>query len=69
MTLAARRATRPAAFGGALAGSIATLAALGPWMTGGSRLDVQAALQVGLSLILVCVVIALGPPVGAEDDD
>jgi hypothetical protein len=68
MALAVRRATRPAAFGGALAGSLVTLAALGPWMTGGSRLDPQAALQVGLSLILVCVVIALGPPFAAEDD-
>jgi hypothetical protein len=69
MALAARRASRPAAFGGVLAGSIVTLAALGPWMTGGSRLDPLAALQVGLSLILVSIVIALGPPVAAEDDD
>jgi hypothetical protein len=38
-------------------------------VTGASRLDALAALQVALSLILVCIVVALGPPVAAEDDD
>jgi hypothetical protein len=69
MTLASRRATRAAAVGGAAIGSIALLAAVGPWVTGGQHMDARAVLQVGLSLILVVAVIALGPPVAAEEDD
>jgi len=69
MSLAARRATRPAAVGGAIGGSVALLAAVGPWVTGGQRLDGASVLHVALSLILVLVVIALGPPVAAEPDD
>ncbi len=68
MSLAARGASRVGAFGGAAVACLATLAAVGPWVTGGQRLDASATLQVGLSLILVTVVVALGPPVAAEDD-
>ena len=68
-SVAARRATRPAAVAGTLAGALATLAATGPWVTGGQRLDGQTVLQVGLSLILVMAVIFLGPPVAAEHDE
>jgi len=69
MTLFARRATRAAAVGGAMTGSVVLLAAVGPWVTGGQQLDAGAVLQTGLSLILVVAIIALGPPVAAEDDD
>jgi serine/threonine-protein kinase len=68
-SLAARRAARPAAVAGTLSGALATLAATGPWVTGGQRLDGQTALQVGLSLILVMAVIVLGPPIAGEPDE
>ncbi len=69
MSVAARRATRGAAAGGAVLAALPLLAAVGPWMTGSQRLEPIAAMHVGLSLILVFVVIALGPPVAPESDD
>jgi hypothetical protein len=68
-SLSARRATRPSAVVGVLAGTLATLAAAGPWVTGGQQLDGRVVLQVGLSLILMLTIISLGPPIGAEPDE
>lgn len=69
VSMASRRAARPSAIAGALVGTLAVLAAVGPWVTGGQRLDGQTVLQVGLSLILMLVVVVLGPPVAAEPDE
>jgi hypothetical protein len=69
VSLSARRATRPSAVVGVLAGTLATLAAAGPWVTGGQQLDGRVVLQVGLSLILMLTIISLGPPIGAEPDE
>jgi hypothetical protein len=68
MSLLAKRASRPAAVAGALAAALATFA-VGPLVTGGEHISTQAVVQTALSLILVFVVIALGPPVAAEVDD
>lgn len=69
-SLGARRGTRLGATLGALAGLAVCAGALGPWVTGGSRMGPAALLQIGLASILVTVVIALGPPVqSAETDD
>jgi hypothetical protein len=68
MSLLAKRASRPAAVAGALAAALATFA-VGPLATGGEHISTQAVVQTALSLILVFVVIALGPPVAAEVDD
>jgi Na+/proline symporter len=68
MSLLTRRATRPAAVGGALAGALAAFA-VGPLVTGGEHIHMPTVVQTALSLILVFVVIALGPPVAAETDD
>jgi hypothetical protein len=68
-SLGARRGTRLGALTGAAAGLVVCGAALGPWMTGGSRMDPGALLQLALASILVTVVVALGPPVQAGDVD
>lgn len=67
--LGARRGTRLGALTGALAGLAVCAAALGPWMTVGSRMDPGALLQMGIASILVIAVVALGPPVRAGDTD
>ncbi len=67
--LGARRGTRLGALTGAFAGLFVCAAALGPWMTVGSRMPSAALLQVGVASILVVVVVALGPPVQAGDTD
>ena len=55
---------------GRQAGLIVCAGALGPWVTGGSRMDPSTLLQVALASILVTAVIMLGPPVqSAETDD
>ncbi len=69
MSLLARRATRPAAVAGAITGAVVSLTTVGPWMTGGQRIGMLSVVQWSASLILVFVVIALGPPVGAEQDE
>ncbi|MDO8916256.1 MAG: hypothetical protein Q7W16_09270, partial [Coriobacteriia bacterium] len=69
VSLTARRATRPSVLGGVLVGSVVTLAAAGPWVTGGQQLDGRVVLQVGLSLILMLFVTVLGPPIAAEPDE
>ena len=66
--IGARRGTRLGAVTGAAAGLVTCAAALGPWMTVGSRMASAALLQVGVASILVVVVVALGPPVQADDD-
>lgn len=68
-SLGARRGTRLGATAGALAGLVVCAAALGPWMTDGSRLQPQMVLQIALALILVALVIVLGPPVPADETD
>jgi hypothetical protein len=65
--LGARRGTRGAAVLSMLAGVAAIAGALGPWVTGGSRLDGSMVVQIALASILVGVVVALGPPVGSGD--
>ena len=67
--LGARRGTRLGALTGALAGLAVCAAALGPWMTVGSRMAPGALLQMGIASILVIAVVALGPPVRAGDTD
>jgi serine/threonine-protein kinase len=67
-SLGARRGTRLGALTGAAVGLVVCSTALGPWMTGGSRMDSTALLQLVLASILVAVVVALGPPVQAGDD-
>jgi serine/threonine-protein kinase len=67
--LGARRGTRLGALTGALAGLALCAAALGPWMTVGSRMAPGALLQMGIASILVIAVVALGPPVRAGDTD
>lgn len=67
--LGARRGTRLGALAGAVAGLAVCAAALGPWMTAGSRMEPAALLQVGVASILVVAVVALGPPVQAGDPD
>jgi hypothetical protein len=52
-----------------LVGLTLVAGSLGPWVTGGSRIDGPALLQVGLASILVVVVVALGPPVASGDTD
>jgi len=69
MSLLARRATRPAAITGAVIGAVITFATVGPWMTGAQRIGTLTVVQWSVSLILMFVVIALGPPFGAEGDD
>jgi serine/threonine-protein kinase len=65
--LGARRGTRTAAVLGLIVGMAAIAGALGPWVTGGSRLDGSMLFQVVLASILVGVVVALGPPVRSGD--
>jgi hypothetical protein len=68
MSLLARRGTRPGSVAGALlAASI--IVAIGPLVTGGEHIAMPTVIATALSLILVFVVIALGPPVAAEEDD
>jgi hypothetical protein len=67
--IGARRGTRLGAVTGAVAGLVTCAAALGPWMTVGSRMASAALMQVGIASILVAVVVALGPPVQAGDAD
>jgi hypothetical protein len=67
--LGARRGTRLGAVTGAAAGLFVCAAALGPWMTVGSRMASAALLQVGVASILVVVIVVLGPPVQAGDTD
>ncbi|HEY5516821.1 MAG TPA: protein kinase [Coriobacteriia bacterium] len=67
--LGAHRGTRLGALTGALAGLGVCAAALGPWMTVGSRMAPGALLQMGIASILVVAVVALGPPVRAGDTD
>lgn len=66
-SLGARRGTRLGALIGAVAALAVCAAALGPWMTAGSRMAPAALLQLGIASILVAAVIALGPPVQADD--
>jgi serine/threonine-protein kinase len=68
-SLGARRGTRLGALTGAAAGLAVCAAALGPWMTAGSRMAPRALLQMGIASILVVAVVALGPPVQAGDAD
>jgi hypothetical protein len=68
-SLGARRGTRLGALTGAVAGLAVCAAALGPWMTVGSRMAPGALLQLGVASILVVAVVALGPPVQAGDAD
>jgi eukaryotic-like serine/threonine-protein kinase len=68
VSMSARRASRPAALAGVFAASLTMLLATAPWSTSTQRLVPEAAAHVGLSLILMCVVIALGPPLAAEED-
>lgn len=68
-SLGARRGTRLGALVGAAAGLAVCAAALGPWMTVGSRMAPGALIQLGVASILVMAVIALGPPVQAGDED
>jgi tRNA A-37 threonylcarbamoyl transferase component Bud32 len=65
----ARRGTRLGAVAGAAVGLLVCSTALGPWVTGGSRMDGAALVQLGLASILVAVTVALGPPVQAGDED
>jgi hypothetical protein len=65
--LGARRGTRPAALLGMLGGMVVIAGALGPWVTGGSRLEGSVLVQIALASILVVVVVALGPPVSSGD--
>jgi hypothetical protein len=65
--LGARRGTRLGALTGAAAGLVVCAAALGPWMTVGSRMEPAALLQMGAASILIVVIVALGPPVHAGD--
>jgi serine/threonine-protein kinase len=65
--LGARRGTRPAAVLGMLGGALVVVGALGPWVTGGSRMDGSILVQIALASILVGVVVALGPPVSSGD--
>jgi len=65
--LGARRGTRLGALTGALAALALCAAALGPWMTVGSRMAPGALLQMGIASILVIAVVALGPPVQSGD--
>jgi serine/threonine-protein kinase len=65
--LGARLGTRLGALVGASAALVLCAAALGPWMTVGSRMAPAALLQMGVASILVVVVVILGPPVRAED--
>jgi hypothetical protein len=65
--LGSRRGTRLGALVGAAAGLAVCAAALGPWMTVGSRMAPAALLQMGIASILVVVIVILGPPVRAGD--
>jgi eukaryotic-like serine/threonine-protein kinase len=65
--LGARRGTRLGALTGAAVGLVVCSAALGPWMTVGSRMEPAALLQMGVASILIVVIVALGPPVHAGD--
>jgi hypothetical protein len=69
MSLACRRRTRAGAVAGMLAGAIIMLAAAGPWVTGTQQLAPGVAVGVAVGSILMCVVIALGPPPAAVEDD
>jgi hypothetical protein len=53
---------------GVIVGALATFA-VGPLVTGGEHIHMPTAVQTALSLILMFVIIALGPPVAAEADD
>jgi len=68
-SLGARRGTRLGALTGMAAGLVLIAGSLGPWVTGGSRMEPWALIQVGLASILVVVVVALGPPVAGGDSD
>lgn len=68
-SLGSRRGTRLGALVGAAAGLLACTAALGPWMTAGTRMAPSALLQTGIASILMLVVIVAGPPVQANDAD
>jgi hypothetical protein len=52
-----------------LAGLLIIAGSLGPWVTGGSRMEPWTLLQLGLASILVIVVVSLGPPVASGDSD
>jgi serine/threonine-protein kinase len=65
--LGASRGTRFGAGAGMLAGLLVMAGALGPWVTGGSRMEPWALLHLGVASILVVVVVALGPPVSSGD--
>jgi len=67
--IGARRGTRLGALVGAAAALAVCAAALGPWMTVGSRTAPAALAQMGVASILVVVVVILGPPVRGEDTD
>jgi hypothetical protein len=68
--LGARRGTRLGAVAGMGAGLLVIAGSLGPWVTGGSRMEGWTLLQLAAASILVVVVVALGPPVssGGTDD-
>ncbi|HEY5549372.1 MAG TPA: protein kinase [Coriobacteriia bacterium] len=68
-SLGARRGTRLGALTGAVGAIAICAAALGPWMTVGSRMAPTALIQLGIASILVLVVIALGPPLQSGDAD
>jgi serine/threonine-protein kinase len=68
-SLGARRGTRLGAFFGMLGGLVVMAGALGPWVTGGSRMPAWTLLQLGLASILVVVIVALGPPVASGEAD
>ncbi|HEY5468321.1 MAG TPA: serine/threonine-protein kinase [Coriobacteriia bacterium] len=66
-SVGARRGTRLGAAAGMAAGLLIMAGSLGPWVTGGSRMDPATVLQLLLASILVVVVVALGPPVSSGD--
>jgi hypothetical protein len=67
--LGARRGTRLGALTGMLGGLAIMAGSMGPWVTGGSRMQGWALLQLGLASILMIAVVVLGPPVASGDAD
>jgi serine/threonine-protein kinase len=68
-SLGARHGSRLGALTGMAAALVVIAGALGPWVTGGSRIGLPVLLQIGIASILVVVVVVLGPPAYAGDDD
>jgi hypothetical protein len=68
-SVGARRGTRLGALSGMLGGLVIIAGSLGPWVTGGSRMEPWTLLQLGLASILVIVVVSLGPPVASGETD